>query len=144
MPLSCNWWNCVSAIQEEVKQLNKLVKVFPKWLYTHRPTLMNYFWTQILWSVFFNTILWDGQSIMNLHVPRPCRTCQECPDCSLPRPFFFKFIYFERKRVHGRGRESEGEKESQAGSVLLAQSPMQGLNSQLWDHNLSGNQESNA
>ena len=48
--------------------------------------------------------------------------------------FFFKFIYLfwekenGRESEWGRGREREGEKESQVGSILSAQRPTQGLN----------------
>ena len=44
--------------------------------------------------------------------------------------FLSLFIYFERERVHeqGRGREREGQRESQVGSSLSAHSPMRGLN----------------
>ena len=56
------------------------------------------------------------------------------------------FIYFEREREReselGRGRE--GERESQADSTLPTQNPTWGLNSQLWNHDLSQNPESDA
>ena len=44
---------------------------------------------------------------------------------------FFFFFFLERERVHmsGGGAEREGERESQAGSALLALSPIWGLNS---------------
>ena len=44
---------------------------------------------------------------------------------------FLKFI-FERDRdsMRGGGAEREGKRESQAGSTLLAESPVQGSNSQ--------------
>ena len=45
--------------------------------------------------------------------------------------FFFKFIYFierEKERVSKEGAEREGERESQAGSVLSVQSLVWGLN----------------
>ena len=42
------------------------------------------------------------------------------------------------------GAEREGEEESQTGSVLSVQSPVRGLNSELWDHDLSQNQELDA
>ena len=46
---------------------------------------------------------------------------------------FFNVYLFKRQResahVSGGGAEREGERESQAGSALSAQSPMQGLNS---------------
>ena len=44
------------------------------------------------------------------------------------KKIFFKFIHFERDRVSGGGTEEEGERESQAGSTLTVQSPMEGLN----------------
>ena len=46
--------------------------------------------------------------------------------------FFVKFIYLEidRDSVSGGRAEREGEREPQAGSMLLVQSPMRGLNSQ--------------
>ena len=45
--------------------------------------------------------------------------------------FFLMFIFRERKKEckWGRGKEREGERESQAGSALSVHSPMQGLNS---------------
>ena len=45
--------------------------------------------------------------------------------------FILKFIYFEKESLHAGGaeREGEGERESQAGSALLAWSLMWGLNS---------------
>ena len=58
------------------------------------------------------------------------------------------FIYFERVREHehaykqGRGREIEGERESQAGSALAGQSLMQGLILQPGDHDPNRNQGS--
>ena len=36
------------------------------------------------------------------------------------------FIYFEREREYKGGTDREGERESQAGSVLSAQGPTQG------------------
>ena len=39
---------------------------------------------------------------------------------------FFKFIYSSREKENGGGAEREGERESQAGSVLSMQSLMQG------------------
>ena len=45
--------------------------------------------------------------------------------------FFFKFIYFierEKERVSKEGAEREGERESQAGSMLSVQSLVWGLN----------------
>ena len=63
-----------------------------------------------------------------------------------PTFFFFKFIdlFWETETMWvGRGREWEGDRESQVGSVSLAQSLVWGLNPQkLWDHDLSRNQES--
>ena len=47
-----------------------------------------------------------------------------------------------RKRENGGGAEREGERESQAGFVLAAQSPTQGLNPQTLRYDLSGSQES--
>ena len=41
---------------------------------------------------------------------------------------FFKFIYFERERGREGGADREGERESQAGSTLPAQSPTWGSN----------------
>ena len=40
--------------------------------------------------------------------------------------FLSLFIYFERECISSGRAESEGERESQAGSALSAQSPMQG------------------
>ena len=54
--------------------------------------------------------------------------------------FLSLFIYFEKET--GGGAEREGDRESQAGSILSSQSPMQGLIPQLWDHDLSQNLES--
>ena len=39
------------------------------------------------------------------------------------------FIYFERQREQRRGRDREGKRESQAGSVLSVHSQIRGLNS---------------
>ena len=52
--------------------------------------------------------------------------------------FLSLFIYFkkerergrERERPSGEGAEREGDRGSEAGSVLTAESPLQGLNSQ--------------
>ena len=44
-------------------------------------------------------------------------------------PFFLKFIYFERECEQGRAREREREGEIQTGSMLSAQSLMQGSSS---------------
>ena len=44
----------------------------------------------------------------------------------LNREDFFKFTYFERERTHMHRAEREGERESQAGSSLSAQSSMRG------------------
>ena len=60
-------------------------------------------------------------------------------DWSAPPPPFFSlslFICFER------GAGGRGEKESQAGSVLSVQSPVQAWTQQPWDHDLGWNQES--
>ena len=59
-------------------------------------------------------------------------------------PFFKLFILKERERAWGRSRR-EGERESQAGSVLSVQSPMWGL--ELTNHEImtwAKNQESDA
>ena len=46
----------------------------------------------------------------------------------------FSFIYFERKteKAGGRGAEREGDRESQAGSVVSVRSPILGL---MWGSN---------
>ena len=72
-----------------------------------------------------------GLELTTLRLRVPCST-----NCASQQPklsynsFFFKFIYFERESKWGRGREREGERDSQAGSTLSVQSPMQGSNSQ--------------
>ena len=62
--------------------------------------------------------------------------------------FKFSFIYFERKieSQQGRGRERERETECQASSALSAQSRVRGPNSttELWDHDMSWSEGSNA
>ena len=65
--------------------------------------------------------------------------------CGVYLKLFFLILFILRERKHelGRGREREGERESHAGSPA-AQSPMRGSISQLWDRDLSGNQESDA
>ena len=62
--------------------------------------------------------------------------------------FFFKFKYYERARKRERERERAGdvasrerEEESQAGSVLSAQTRHRAQSHELWDHDLSLNQE---
>ena len=66
------------------------------------------------------------------------------PDQVLYLIFFkFIFIYFERAREQAEEGQRERETESQAGSVPSALSPRQGRNPQT-DHDLSGNQESDA
>ena len=49
--------------------------------------------------------------------------------------FFFKFIYFEREERENQwgGTERGGYRGSEAGSVLTAEIPMRGLNSQTND-----------
>ena len=47
--------------------------------------------------------------------------------------FFLKCLFLreiDNACVHGRGAEREGDRRSEVGSVLTAESPMQGLNSQ--------------
>ena len=50
--------------------------------------------------------------------------------CQFPHSTKFIHLFWERRRQHkpGRGREREGDRESQEGSVLLVQSPTWGLN----------------
>ena len=58
--------------------------------------------------------------------------------------FFFSFIVyllFEREKTSGGGAYGEEERESQVGSTLSVQSPMWGSNHELWDHDLSQNQD---
>ena len=50
----------------------------------------------------------------------------------------YVFIYKrERKKVSEAGAEREGDRGSEAGSLLSAESPMWGLNSRTRDHDLS-------
>ena len=46
--------------------------------------------------------------------------------------FFFKFIYFEKEKetASGGGAERDGDRGSEAGSMLTEESPMWGSNSQ--------------
>ena len=57
----------------------------------------------------------------------------------------YLFILRERERAREWWRaEREGDRESQAGSVLSAHEPNVGLELTLWDHDLRWNQESDA
>ena len=62
-------------------------------------------------------------------------------DCQLNKRFFN--VYFLRESTSRGGAERERDTESEAGSKLSAQSPMQGLNSQTQNHSLSWSQTLN-
>ena len=83
-----------------------------------RPTCKN----QSHFYIIAVTVNWKRFKVASTKAPT------KRSDASIFFFFFSLFIYFERERTCGGEDQREGERESQAGCTLSAQSPMQGLN----------------